>query len=65
MYQVCWKCKRSIEPLARREKDKKTNKVWLITYCPFERCAVNLDLTSAPSIKIWNQEQGFFEDYAD
>ena len=60
MQQICWKCKRSIEPLERREKDKKKNKAWLITYCPFERCAANLDITDAPKVRLWNGS--FFED---
>jgi len=51
---ICWKCKRSVEPLERREKDKKGKKIWLITYCPYERCAANLDITEAPHIKLWD-----------
>ena len=54
--KICWKCSRSIEPLTRREKDKKTKKVWNIDYCPFERCAANLDIYEAPKIKLWNGE---------
>ena len=57
---ICWKCNRSVEPLERREKDKKAKKTWLITYCPFERCAANLDIVPATSIKIWNGS--YFED---
>ena len=62
MQQICFKCKRSIEPLERREKDKKGKKTWLITYCPFERCAANLDIVPTIPVKLWNSAQGFFED---
>jgi len=60
MQTVCWKCQRSIEPLERREKDKKGKKIWLITFCPFERCAANLDLREVPKMKLWNGS--FFEE---
>jgi hypothetical protein len=62
MSLICWKCRRSVEPLERREKDKKTGKRWLITYCPFERCNANLDIAPTDRIKVWNSQQGFFED---
>ena len=62
MYQVCWKCSRAIEPLNRRERDKKTKKVWNIAYCPYARCAANLDITPAMDIKVWNSAKGYFED---
>jgi hypothetical protein len=52
-HTVCWKCKRSVEPLERREKDKKARKTWLISYCPFERCNTNLDIQPAPPVKLW------------
>lgn len=61
--QICWKCKRSVEPLERREKDKKTKKVWLILYCPFERCTANLDLIPAPAIRLWNGSSFFNPDF--
>lgn len=54
MPRICWKCSRSIEPLTRTEKDKKTKKVWQIDYCPFERCNANLEIYDAPKIKLWN-----------
>ena len=57
---VCWKCQRSVEPLSRREKDKKAKKTWLISYCPFERCNANLDIVPAPPIRLWNGS--FFQD---
>lgn len=60
MEVICWKCKRHIDPLGRREKDKKTNKVWLITYCPYDRCGANLDITPAVPLKLWNGS--YFED---
>jgi hypothetical protein len=56
---ICWKCQRSVEPLERREKDRKSKKTWLITYCPYERCAANLDIKDAPAIRLWNGS--FFE----
>jgi hypothetical protein len=59
MPTICFKCKRSVEPLERREKDSKAKKVWLISYCPFERCAANLEITEALKIKVWNGS--FFE----
>ena len=60
--QICWKCKRSITPAERIETDKKAKKTWLITYCPFERCAANLDLREH-TIKLWNNDKGYFQDY--
>ncbi len=59
---ICWKCSRHIEPLERREVDKKAKKAWTITYCPYERCGANLDIASAIPIKLWNSKQGFFQD---
>lgn len=64
MQLICFKCQRSIEPIERRERDKKTKKTWLITVCPFERCKANLDIKEAPKVKIWNSKEGFFEDEA-
>lgn len=52
MSVICYKCRRSIEPLERREK--KGRKIWTIIYCPFERCAANLDLIEAKPMRIWN-----------
>lgn len=52
-YIVCWKCKRSVEPAQRFEKDKKSKKTWIITYCPYERCLTNLDLEEM-NVKLWN-----------
>ena len=60
---ICYKCKRSVEPLERREKDKRGKKTYLITYCPYERCSANLDIIPAPSIKIWNG--AYFTDETD
>jgi hypothetical protein len=57
---ICWKCNRSVEPLTRREKDKKAKKTWQISYCPFERCAANLDIREAPPVRLWNGS--FFEE---
>jgi hypothetical protein len=54
MSVICWKCKRSVDPLERREKDKKARKTWLITSCPYERCSANLDIVIAPPIKLWD-----------
>lgn len=62
---ICWKCNRSIVPLERREKDKKGRKTWLITYCPNERCAANLDIVPAPDIKLWNGSSFFNPDDPD
>jgi hypothetical protein len=62
---ICWKCQRHIEPLERREVDKKARKVWVITYCPYERCGANLDIEPGKSIKLWNSKQGFFQDETD
>jgi hypothetical protein len=62
---ICWKCKRSVEPLERREKDKKHRKTWLITYCPFERCNANLDIQDAPAIRLWNGREFFNPDDPD
>jgi hypothetical protein len=59
---ICWKCSRSVEPLTRREYDKKAKKAWMIVYCPFERCAANLDLYPTVPVKLWNHDKGFFED---
>lgn len=50
---ICPGCERSIEPLERFEKDKKKHKTWLITYCPYPRCAFNLDIEEM-SVKVWN-----------
>ena len=52
--RICFKCNRSVEPLERREKDKKARKTWLITYCPYERCNANLDIVPAPRIALWD-----------
>jgi len=60
-YVICWKCKRSIEPLERLERDKKKSKTYKITYCPFERCNANIDIEEV-TVKLWNQK-GYFEDY--
>ena len=60
---VCWKCQRSVEPLERRERDKKAKKSWFISYCPFDRCGANLDIYPAPPIKLWNGS--FFESEDD
>ena len=60
MSVICYKCRRSVEPLERLEKDKK-GKLWTITYCPFERCGANLEI-DATAIKKWNN-LGYFEDY--
>jgi hypothetical protein len=60
--QICWKCSRSIEPLERKEKDKKSKKSWTILYCPFERCKANLDIYPSVNVKMWNSAKGFFED---
>lgn len=57
---ICYKCNRSVTPLERREKDKKAKRSWLITYCPYERCAANIDIQLTSSIKIWNGS--FFQD---
>ena len=57
--RICWKCSRSVEPLTRMEHDKKKKK-WLIEYCPFERCAANLEILEAPRVKLWNG--AFWED---
>jgi hypothetical protein len=62
MAVICWKCSRSVDPLTRREVDKKNKKAWIISYCPFERCAANLDIKEAPPIKLWNSAKGFFQD---
>jgi hypothetical protein len=62
---ICFKCSRHIEPLTRREIDKKAKKTWLITYCPYERCNANLDIEPAIPVKIWNQKRGFFQDETD
>lgn len=51
---ICWKCRRSVEPLERRESDKKAKKAWLITYCPYERCNANIDIGPASAVKLWN-----------
>jgi hypothetical protein len=58
--EICWKCRRSITPSQRLEKDPKTRKTWLIFACPYERCAANLDLREQ-TIKLWNDTKGFFE----
>lgn len=63
MSQICWKCSRSVDPLERRERDKKAKKTWLILYCPFERCNANLDILPALPIKMFNGS--FFEDPDD
>lgn len=51
---ICWKCRRSVEALERREKDKKARKTWLITYCPYERCNANIDLVPATPVRLWD-----------
>jgi len=61
-FVICWKCKRSVEPVERREKDKKSKKMWLISSCPFERCAANLDLREVGPVRLWNSDKGYFED---
>lgn len=62
-YIICWKCRRSVEPLDRRETDKRSHKTWVITYCPFERCNANLDICIAPKIKLWDGK--YFIDETD
>ncbi len=59
--RICPKCSRSIQPLERIEYDKKSKKTWHILYCPFERCNFNLDI-SETTIKLWNNDKGYFED---
>lgn len=51
--QICWKCSRAITPAERIETDPKSKKKWAIKYCPFERCAANLDLKPL-NVKVWN-----------
>lgn len=60
---ICYKCSRSIEPLERREIDRKGKKTWIISYCPYERCAANLDLRQAVPVKLWNGS--YFTDELD
>lgn len=57
---VCWKCRRSMTPLEKREKDPKTKKHWMISYCSFDRCRAALEIDTAPPIKLWNGS--FFEE---
>lgn len=59
--RMCPECDRSIEPLVRWEKDKKTKKTWMITYCPYDRCGFNLDLEPS-TVQVWNNEKCKFED---
>lgn len=60
--RICKGCNRSVDPLTRTEKDKKTKKSWMILYCPYERCNFNIEIMEAPSVKYWNEMKGFFED---
>lgn len=60
---ICYKCSRSVIPLERREKDKRGKRAWIIAYCPYERCAANLDIYLATPIKLWTG--AYFADETD
>lgn len=61
---ICPGCQRSVEPLDRIEKSKKTGKMYKISACPYERCKFNIDL-SETTIKLWSEEKGYFQDYVN
>jgi len=41
---TCPGCQQNVDPLKLFEKSPATEKWWLITRCPRERCGYNLDL---------------------
>jgi hypothetical protein len=63
--RVCPRCKHSTRELERIEKDKKTKKKWLITFCG--KCFYNYELEhkedypvikeemDKPGIPLWNE----------